>query len=107
MAWTDLSDVDPATWDSSYGSYVNSTGLSATHAIDVASVGVGVFAAVEINSLEASFNVPGFDDGYQPAGTKDPIMNNMNEFDLSVCPPGGGDPGASTRPSVGLLYPRN
>jgi len=57
---------------------------------------VGVSVAGIINNIDDSYNIPGFENGYQPAGVPETIANNIGT--------GGG--GGSTRPSSGFLYPR-
>lgn len=98
MAWTDYSSTEPNSWSSTIGSVTNSTGVALDSSEPPSGVVLGSTTniAVSISTLGATYNVPGFDDGYQPAGVPDPIANNIDE--------GGG--GGSARPSSGLLYPR-
>lgn len=56
--------------------------------------------AIEVNNLFESYNILGFEDGYQPNYVPNPITGNIDEPD----PNGGG--GGSTRPATGMLYPR-
>lgn len=98
MAWTDYSSTEPNSWSSTIGSVVNSTGMVLDSSEPPSSniLNSNSIIALPINTLGTTYNVSGFDEGYQPAGVPDPIANNIDE--------GGG--GGSTRPSSGLLYPR-
>lgn len=94
MAWTDYSSLASGSW--AWGSAPTSTGviLSVVVPPNPADIIVGVSVAAPINNLENSYNIPGFEDGYQPANVPDPIANNI------------GSGGGSLRPSSGFLYPR-
>ena len=46
--------------------------------------------------MRTSYNIPGYEDGYQPAGVSNPIDGSFGT--------GGG--GGSSRPTTGMLYPR-
>ena len=107
MAWTDYSSTIPSAWDSSIGQVVNSSG---SFAIEEGVFDIVNFATSSTNPpyvvgaglLINSYNIPGFDDGYQPSSTPDPIDNNIDEGGGGPPGPGGG----STRPTSGMLYPR-
>ena len=113
MAWTDLTTAPP---DDNLAGAWQDTGIGNQlmgdykSAIDT-STAVFIFAIAGptnkadigyITRLEG-YNVPGFDDGYQPCSTPSVIKNNIDEG----CDGGGGDGGGgSTRPTSGMIYPR-
>jgi len=98
MAWTDFSNTASDDWTVAVYRAANVVGFT----LDLSTPPTSGFIrnntepGLSISALGTSFNVLGFEDGYQPASTPDPIANNIGE--------GGG--GGSTRPSSGLLYPR-
>ena len=97
MAWTDYSNTIPANWDPVIPwNTPTSNGIGVSQEVMEPSVNIGSEKVITINSLEQSYNLPGFDDGYQPTGVSNPIMGSM----------GGGGGGGPTRPSSGFLYPR-
>ena len=107
MAWTDYSNTVPSAWDAGIGQVVNSIGSFAIEegifdTVNFATNNTYAPYAVGPNFLDNSYNIPGFDDGYQPSSTPDPIDNNISEGGGSPPDPGGG----STRPTSGMLYPR-
>ena len=96
MAWTDYSSTLANGWDSAIGSTaydteVNTRGEELFHRVTIGSSSAGL-----INSIDKSYNIPGFDDGYQPEGVNNPVTGDL----------GGGSGGGSARPSSGFLYPR-
>jgi len=98
MAWTDFSNTASDDWTVSIFRTSDVTGFTLDSSAPPTDSIVlpDTFGIVSISSLAETYNIPGFEDGYQPASTPDPIANNIDE--------GGG--GGSTRPSSGLLYPR-
>lgn len=97
MAWTDYTTTLPADWSADIGSNVNSSVCMYDHRTPVGGdLLVAASTAEVISRLSNSYNIPGFDDGYQPDGVSDPIQGDL----------GGGSGGGSTRPSSGFLYPR-
>ncbi len=97
MAWTDYSSTLANGWDSGMGTVAYDASVSTRDG------GEELFNRVTlpsdafrtINSIGNSYNIPGFDDGYQPEGVNNPIAGNL-----------GGGGGGSTRPASGMLYPR-
>ena len=104
MAWTDYSSTVPASWDANApGSNQNSTGVQIIDelieypcTVNHADNANGSSTTI-LNVLAYSYNIPGFDDGYQPDGVSDPIGGSIG---------GGGGGGGSQRPSSGFIYPR-
>lgn len=94
MAWTDYSSTASGSW--AWGSQPGSTSIMLDSTVLASDVMVGVSVAGTINIIEDSYNIPGFEDGYQPAGVPETIANNIGT--------GGG--GGSARPGSGFLYPR-
>ena len=98
MAWTDYSSTQANSWDSAIGAVSYSTSVIIRDPGEelfyrvVANINT-TYAA--INTLSDSYNIPGFDDGYQPEGVNNPIEGDL-----------GGGGGGSTRPTGGFLYPR-
>lgn len=99
MAWTDYSSTLANGWDSGMGTVTYDTSINTRDG------GEELFNRVTINSnspvgvvnsIDNSYNIPGFDDGYQPEGVNNPITGDL----------GGGSGGGSTRPASGMLYPR-
>lgn len=99
MAWTDYSSTLANAWDSSIGTTNYASNISIRDAGEELFYRVnlnGSASVGRINSLDKSYNIPGFDDGYQPEGVNNPIEGDL----------GGGGGGGSTRPASGMLYPR-
>ena len=96
MAWTDYSNTVPSAWDSNVGTVYTNVEINFDNFGDYGAISFGTSVLKHANTLSNFVTVPGFDDGYLPAGIPDPINNNIDQ--------GGG--GGSTRPSSGLLYPR-
>ena len=99
MAWTDYSSTASNLWDASIGTATNASTFLLSEEQEFLAVAASTSAAYPfvtgINALEDSYNIPGFDDGYQPDGTSNPISGDM-----------GGGGGGGVRPSSGFLYPR-
>ncbi len=98
MAWTDYSNTAANSWDSAIGTVNYSTGIIIRDAGEESfyRVVLNVNSSFsQINTLSGSYNIPGFDDGYQPEGVSNPIAGDL-----------GGGSGGSSRPSTGFLYPR-
>ena len=100
MAWTVYSSTPANGWDSAVGAVIYDA------AVNVRDAGEELFFRVTlnidspiggVNSLSDSYNIPGFDDGYQPAGVNNPIAGDLG---------GGSGGGGPTRPTSGMLYPR-
>lgn len=104
MAWTDYSATDSDLWDSAIGSTSASAlvcvGIPGTAGSQLVAVSTdfssGFPGVTTVNSLDNSYNIPGFEDGYYPTGVVSPIKGDLSD--------GGG--GGSTRPATGFLYPR-
>ena len=102
MSWTDYSNTTADLWVPA--SSVNSTDVFIQIGFESWQID-GFFTAlstpgIPVNSLAESYNIPGFDDGYQPSYVPNPIEGNLGEPD----PNGGG--GGSSRPTTGFLHPR-
>lgn len=103
MAWTDLSNSASDTWGIAAFLEETSTGV-ATLPDGEQVLGSDVSFnennssypySIAINSLNLSYNLPGFDIGYQPDSTPSPIVGNLDT------PSTGG-----TWPTSRFLYPR-
>ena len=108
MAWSDYSSTAANSWDANApGSVVSDNNMNpAPDATPLIEGGIWLgssssYTSLSINSLDRSYHIVGFDDGYYPSSTPDPIKNNFGTG-------GGGDPGGggSTRPTTGMIYPR-
>jgi len=97
MAWTNYSFTASNLWDAAIGTATNAATFILPDTVGFVAVAASNSAnypfATSLNSLQNSYNIPGFD-GYQPDGVSDPISGDM----------GGG--GGAVRPSSGFLYPR-
>ena len=99
MAWTDLSSTLPGSWDANApGDAGNYTNVNVSNDIYLSVSPISTATAVSINSLERSFNIPGFT-GFEPNCVPNPIANNIDQGQSS----GGG---GSVRPTSGMMYPR-
>ena len=101
MAWTDYSSTQSNSWDSAIGTAAYDTGISLRDVGEESFPRIMMNASSQragyINTLSESYNIPGFDDGYQPEGVSNPIEGDLG---------GGSGGGGSTRPASGMLYPR-
>lgn len=107
MSWTNESSTFPNSWGASAPGVV--TSLSSMSFIPDEYFEFMAFAysatnrsypyRQEITSVERSYNIPGFDDGYQPEGVNNPIRGDLGGGE-------GGGGGGPTRPTSGFLYPR-
>ncbi len=100
MAWTDITTQDPNSWTLArtitvHEAFIDTGDLSELTQMFSATTS-SFISTISVPRL-SGFNIPGYDDGYQPASTPDPINNDFNE---------GGGGGGSTRPTSGFLYPR-
>ena len=78
MAWTDYSSTLANGWDSAIGSTFYDTKLNASSEEFFYRVTLGVSTLGQINSIDKSYNIPGFDDGYQPEGVSNPIAGDFS-----------------------------
>ena len=100
MAWTDYSSTLANGYDASLPAavYDDTITVQLGDEVTVGFVGVNEQAIVRnLNSLAESYNIPGYDDGYQPLGVNNPINKDLG---------GGSGGGGPTRPTSGFLYPR-
>jgi hypothetical protein len=96
MAWTDYSNTAPSAWYSNLGTEYTTVELYFNDSEIYDSIFFDGATYAGLNDVSNFLAIPGFDDGYLPAGIPDPISNNIDQ--------GGG--GGSTRPASGFLYPR-
>jgi hypothetical protein len=80
MAWTDYSNTLPNGWDSSIGE------VDYDASVNLRDSGEELFYIISmkgdppmrgINSIDDSYNIPGFEDGYQPEGVNNPITGDL------------------------------
>jgi len=97
MAWTDYSSTAPSAWTPGSNSTTTKLTCDPTDLSTFDTVTInGVASPINPNTVFDFIAVPGWNDGYLPAGIPSPIANNIDQ--------GGG--GGSVRPSSGFLYPR-
>ena len=100
MSWTDYSSTTADGYSEHIGKVQNSTKIF----IDTSTppledqVYVRVDVHVDVNRIGKSYNLPGFDVGYQPLGVANPIAGDLGG--------GTGGSGAAGRPPTGFLFPR-
>ena len=99
MTWTNYSTTPPNSWSVEIGANYDVTNSWADNSLPpiVNTTYNPQIVVGNVNTLRASYNIPGYEDGYQPAGVSDPISGSFGA---------GGGGGGSTRPTTGMLYPR-
>ena len=103
MAWTDLSSTTPENWGVTVFNQQNVTGVvippddEPIKDVNI-SAGSASFSWPErsvLNQLSYSYNIPGFENGYQPDSTPSPVNGDLDT------PSVGGE-----WPNARFLYPR-
>lgn len=107
MAWTDITNEDSNNWPLTRRITTDTLGVDLSEDwVNKTIVGFSdvLYTREESVLRTGTLNIPGFDIGYQPASTPDPIINNID----TPCPDdgGGSGDGGSTRPTSGMIYPR-
>jgi hypothetical protein len=77
MAWTDYSSTLANGWDSAIGSTFYDTSINTSGEEFFYRVTISSSSLELINSVDNSYNIPGFDDGYQPEGVNNPIAGDL------------------------------